>query len=91
MRKRVGCIMGMVFVLLALRPALGATVKSRYTDEYFSTVSALFLYTEDEAAFDQAWQMVKQTLEQVEKAVSLSLPESDLSDSTGWPAVRAAM
>lgn len=79
MRKRVGCIMGMVLVLLALRPALGATVKSRYTDEYFSTVSALFLYTEDEAGFDQAWQMVKQTLEQVEKAVSLSLPESDLS------------
>lgn len=79
MRKRVGCILCMALMLLALRPALGATVKSRYTDEYFSTVSALFLYTEDTAAFDQAWQMVKQTLGQVQAAVSLSEAESDLA------------
>lgn len=79
MKKRVWCIVWTVLMLLALRPALGETVKSKHTDEYFSTVSALFLYTEDASAFDRAWQMVKQTLEQVQKAVSLSEAESDVS------------
>ncbi|MFR6102023.1 MAG: FAD:protein FMN transferase [Christensenellales bacterium] len=79
MLKRVWCMLFTVLMLLALRPALGVTVKSKHTDEYFSTVSALFLYTEDSSAFDQAWQMVKQTLEQVQNAVSLSEPESDIS------------
>ena len=51
MLKRVWCMLFTVLMLLALRPALGVTVKSKHTDEYFSTVSALFLYTEDSSAF----------------------------------------
>ena len=80
MRKRMCCsICAALLLLFAASPASGAAIMSRYTDEYFSTVSALFLYTEDESAFETAWQAVKQTLGQIQAAVSLSEPTSDIS------------
>ncbi|MCI5957209.1 MAG: FAD:protein FMN transferase [Clostridiales bacterium] len=79
MRKRLLSLVCMLALLLPSCPASASAVKSRHTSDYFSTVSALFLYTDDNEAFEQAWTLVKQTLEQIQSAVSLSDPASDLS------------
>lgn len=73
------CALCLVTVLLPLFSAQGASPLSRYTDKYFSTVSALFLYTDDRQAFEQTWAEVKGILEEIQNAVSLSVPDSDLS------------
>lgn len=53
----------------------------RQTDAYFSTVSMLILYDEaDETArFSETWTEVKSILAQIDEAVSLSYPDSDVS------------
>lgn len=52
---------------------------SRQTTDYFMTVSALFLYEEDKARFLETWSLVKQTLAEIENAVSVSKSTSDIA------------
>jgi len=69
--------------LLAAAPCACAqpTLMSRQTTDYFMTASALFLYDEEggEQRFSETWALVKQTLAEVESAVSVSDPESDIA------------
>lgn len=53
----------------------------KQTSDYFGTVSALFLYDMPDrtAHFEQTWTQVKAILSQVESAVSLSVPDSDIA------------
>jgi len=81
-----------VFLLLLISacPALcEGTPKQmrRQTSEYFGTVSALFLYDipENTARFEQTWTKVKEILSQVEHAVSLSIPDSDIARFNALP------
>lgn len=74
----------MLFPLLicsAVPASAEVKLMSRQTDDYFSTVSALFLYDEPENTdrFSQTWQQVKAILEEIEQTVSLSFPDSDIS------------
>ena len=64
---------------------------SRQTLDYFGTVSALFLYVDESdpqgtERFLEAWAETKALLAEIEKAVSLSAPESDLSRFNALPA-----
>lgn len=52
---------------------------SRQTSDYFMTVSALFLYGDDESAFSETWSLVKETLHEIEQTVSVSDPDSDVA------------
>lgn len=54
---------------------------TRQTSDAFMTVSMLSLYDTqgDEQAFAQTWAAVKQTLHDVEQAVSVSIPSSDIA------------
>ena len=81
-----------IFLLLSLLcpSALGeGKLKQmrKQTSDYFGTVSALFLYdTPDNAArFESTWTQVKEILSQVEQAVSLSVPDSDISRFNALP------
>lgn len=58
-----------------------AKLMTRQTTDYFSTVSALFLYVEEdeEDVFEQTWQQVKGVLSEIESAVSVSDPSSDIA------------
>lgn len=78
-RLRTACVLCLILVLLSIVPAYGVSVQSRYTDSYFSTVSALFVYTDDWQAFESTWAETKQILAEIQSAVSLAEPESDLS------------
>lgn len=51
---------------------------TKYTDDYFSTVSVLSLYT-DSVSFEALWQETKALLAQIDACVSVSKPDSDLS------------
>lgn len=70
-------------LMLPAFPAPGETPKpmSRQTTEYFSTVCMLMLYdTPDMASYyEETWQEVKQILKRIEDAVSISVPDSDVS------------
>ncbi len=64
--------------LLAGRPAGAAGRQfTRSTMEYFGTVSMLCLYTEDGA--EEIWREVKDLLREIDGAVSVSRPGSDLA------------
>jgi len=60
---------------------------SRQTADYFGTVSALFLYESEEqtARFESAWASTKAILAEVENAVSLSVPDSDIARFNALP------
>jgi len=77
------CLLLAVPCASAQQPKLMA----RQTDEYFMTASALFLYTEenDESYFQKTWSLVKQTLGEIEQAVSVSIPESDIARFNALP------
>ncbi len=65
-------------LLLTFRPARAAQrTFTRYTSEYFGTVSMLCLYSEEGA--EEIWREVKGLLEEIDKAVSVSRPDSDIS------------
>jgi len=53
----------------------------RQTDAYFSTVSMLVLYDDasETARFSETWTHVKSILAEIDEAVSLSHPDSDIS------------
>jgi len=73
----------LLFICLAL-PAQGEgglKQMRRQTSDFFATVSALFLYdTPDHTArFESVWAQIKNILAQVERAVSLSIADSDIS------------
>ena len=61
------------------------TLMSRQTTDYFMTASALFLYEEDEARFGETWRLVKNTLSDIERAVSVSMPDSDIARFNALP------
>jgi len=70
--------------LLLMVPCASAhqvKLMARQTDEYFMTASALFLYAEEDKAqhYQETWTLVKQTLGEIEQAVSVSIPESDVA------------
>lgn len=68
------------FLSLSFRaPAQQPKLMSRQTSDYFMTASALFLYDEDDAYFAETWAMVKETLADIERAVSVSMPDSDVA------------
>jgi len=58
---------------------------TRQTSDYFMTASALFLYGQDEAHFSETWAMVKETLGSIERAVSVSMPDSDVARFNALP------
>ena len=70
------CLLGL---LLCFSSGQAAGLQTRHTTSYFSTVSALFVYTDDSSAFERVWAQTKQILSDIQSAVSLSDPESDLS------------
>lgn len=77
------------FSLFAL-PALGESAPKqmrKQTSDYFNTVSALFLYDAPEhtARFEEAWAQIKGILAEVENAVSLSVPDSDIARFNALP------
>lgn len=84
MRK---CWFGLALLLLLLSGQAQAKERlmSRQTTAYFSTASALFVYIQEgeEAAFEQTWTQVKDLLGQIEGAVSVSVPESDIARFNG--------
>lgn len=62
----------------------GYASKSKQTGDYFGTASILCLYgdfedIEAQAAFEQTWSEVKEILEQVEAAVAVDRPDSDVA------------
>lgn len=69
--------------LLCPYAGMGQELKrmSRQTTDYFSTVSMLILYVEPDETerFSQAWTDIKAMLSQIDQAVSLSRPDSDIS------------
>jgi len=79
----------MLLCLFAAVPCAFAQPKlmTRQTTDYFMTASALFLYAEegDEQRFYDTWALVKQTLSDIEQAVSVSLPESDIARFNALP------
>ena len=80
----------LLLALLAL-PALSESVPKqmrKQTSEYFHTVSALFLYDDPEntTRFEETWTLIKEILAQVENAVSLSVPDSDIARFNALPA-----
>lgn len=70
-----------LLVLWSAPPARAWVLKSRHTQDYFSTVCVLTLYMDsaDEEAFEALWARVKGELAAIEQAVSLRLPTSDIS------------
>lgn len=80
MCKRIFFIWVGLFLLAAPVSAQSHTLLSRQTDAYFSTVSALFLYEEEGASsFEETWNGTKEILSQIERAVSISDPDSDIA------------
>ena len=70
--------------VLMLAPCASAQqpkLMTRQTSDYFMTASALFLYVDadDQEGFAETWALVKQTLGEIEDAVSVSIPDSDIS------------
>lgn len=78
MYKRALCLIFTLSLLIA-HTARAEELKTRYTDDYFSTVCALMLYTQDAAAYETAWARVKELLAQIDDAVSMSKPQSDIA------------
>lgn len=74
MSRRLCALLLAVCALMLCAPA--KALQSRRTTDYFATVSALFLDTENISA---PWQRVKEILGEIESAVSLSIEHSDLS------------
>ena len=70
-----------VFMLTPCASAQQPTLMTRQTSDYFMTASALFLYedADAQAEFSETWTLVKQTLGEIESAVSVSVPDSDIS------------
>ena len=73
----------LLFTLLAF-PAIGENTPKqlrKQTSEYFGTVSALFVYDDpaQTARFEKTWSKTKETLARIERAVSLSVPDSDIT------------
>ncbi|MDO4865865.1 MAG: FAD:protein FMN transferase [Clostridia bacterium] len=60
---------------------------SHQTMDYFSTVSVLCLYVEEDEkeAFEQVWRQVKTLLGEIESAVSVSEPDSDIARFNALP------
>jgi len=60
---------------------------TRQTSAYFGTVSALFLYDspDNTSHFEQSWTPVKSILVEVERAVSVSMPDSDIARFNALP------
>lgn len=87
MRKRTALFVSALLLLLTgcaqtqTQTQTQVHMQTRQTDKYFSTVSILALYVEEgeETAFEQTWAQVKALLAEVERAVSVSDPESDIS------------
>lgn len=80
------------FTALALALLLGRAqaktrLMSRQTDAYFQTVSALFLYVEEDETdeFEAVWAQVKALLSEIEAAVSVSDPHSDIARFNALP------
>jgi len=71
------CLTAFVFTARGETPKL----MSRQTTDYFSTVCALMLYDSPDRAsyYEETWREVKRILGRVEQAVSLSVPDSDIS------------
>jgi len=78
-----------LFLCLFPRALCAGSLKqmSRQTTDYFGTVSALFLYdsADQTARFESAWSQTKALLEEVEHAVSLSVPDSDIARFNALP------
>ena len=79
----------LAFTLLALPVQSESTVRQmrRQSSDYFGTVSALFLYDnpDNTAQFEQTWAQVKAILGEVERAVSVSMPDSDIARFNALP------
>lgn len=77
-------LLGLLFSFSALSEQ---TQMRRQTTDYFGTVCALFLYeSEDQTSrFENAWAQTKAILAQVENAVSLSVPDSDIARFNALP------
>lgn len=77
-----------VFLCLAAGAVSEVKLMSRQTDAYFQTVSMLFLYCDDaqEEEFPAVWSQVKSLLAEIEDAVSLSVPDSDIARFNALPA-----
>ncbi|MBQ4266406.1 MAG: FAD:protein FMN transferase [Clostridia bacterium] len=88
MLKRIFSIC-LLLILLACPARCEDALKQmrKQTGDYFGTVSALFLYDSpgNTARFESAWAQVKNILARVENAVSLSIPDSDISRFNGLP------
>ncbi|MGI6687656.1 MAG: FAD:protein FMN transferase [Christensenellales bacterium] len=71
----------MVMVIHCLSVSAQPKLLSHQTMDYFSTVSALFLYCEPEQneQFGNVWSHIKRLLADIDEAVSLSHPDSDIS------------
>ena len=71
----------LILLLLTASAQMEAKLMTRQTMDYFSTVSALLLYVEEgeEEAIEQVWAQVKETLGEIESAVSVSDPSSDIA------------
>lgn len=76
-----------LFLMIPCASAQQVRLMARQTDEYFMTASALFLYAEEDqdAYFQKTWSLVKQTLGEIEQAVSVSIPESDVARFNALP------
>jgi len=71
------CALAAIVLPLVSCPAAGAAGFSRYTQAYFGTVSILRLNTQDGA--EEVWARVKDLLGRIDRAVSVSIPGSDIA------------
>lgn len=87
MLKRLAVVLLCLILCAPTYTARAQQMMSRQTDDYFSTVSALFLYVDDSGkqAFEKTWAQVKETLGAIEAAVSVSSPDSDIARFNALP------
>ncbi|MBQ1491350.1 MAG: FAD:protein FMN transferase [Blautia sp.] len=77
----------LVLVLFATNARAETKLTTRHTMDYFSTISSLYLYVEEgkEGDFERTWTKVKETLAEIESAVSVSEPSSDIARFNALP------
>ncbi len=82
--KKTICILLLCLLMLTASGAVASDDPfRRYTDDYFGTVSVLCLYGAEDA--EEIWDEVKGILEEIDRSVSLSRPDSDMARFNALP------
>jgi len=86
-RRILFCFLLCVLLAFPVLSESAPKLMTKQTSTYFSTVSALFLYDspDNNGHFEQTWSQVKAILGEVESAVSVSMPDSDIARFNALP------